>query len=85
MKKTVNIHERFQSEAEINDYFSDKGVHCVKCHEDLDGNEPFDHEVSNANRISLTTIEGEQIQSVPRLVCKCGYKNTVLKLLYQTA
>lgn len=84
MRKIVPIHRGFKSEAQIKEYLDKHKIHCVKCHEDLDGNEPFDHEVSNANRITLINAEDEKIQSVPRLVCKCGYKNTVLKLLYQT-
>lgn len=84
MKKIEKTYKKFKSEQDIIDFFAGKPIHCVSCKEPLTGNEDFDHELSNALAIPLEDSEGNKISSVPRIVCDCGYKNTVLKLLYQT-
>lgn len=79
------IHKTFRSEADIRDYFSSRPpIHCVSCKNLFSGAEPFDHELQNTLAIKLTDPESNDFHSVPRIVCDCGYKNTVLKLLYQT-
>jgi len=90
MKKVEPIFKQFKSEKGIFDYFDKlskkgKAVHCVSCKNTLRGDEEYDFTLQNSLGIAIETDEGEVITCVPRIVCqKCGYKNTVLKLLYQT-
>jgi hypothetical protein len=84
MSTRNEIYKGFKSEAEIKDYFSNKVVHCVGCKGNLTGSEPMDFSLHNTLAISIEKADGEGVSSVPRIVCTCGYKNTILKLLYQT-
>lgn len=84
MSKRHEVYNGFKTEAEIKDYFSNKEVHCVSCKGKLTGSEAIDFSLHNTLAISIVQEDGSGVSSVPRIVCTCGYKNTILKLLYQT-
>lgn len=84
MKVIEKTHKKFSTVQSIRDYFADKSVHCVSCHTDFETIQVIETDLHNSNAIALKTDDGTVVQCVPRIPCSCGYKNTVLKLLYQT-
>ncbi len=81
-QERVNTYNALKTEAEVKALLSGKPIHCVKCKKDLVGNEVFDYSIKNKLSLNLRSDSGINV-GVPALICSCGYKNTVLKLLAQ--
>lgn len=58
-------------------------VHCVVCKKDLKVTK-LSAPTHNSLSIQLKQSDGTNLNGNPAVTCKCGYSNSVLKLLYQT-
>ena len=83
----IDIYKGFEGKPveEVTSFLLSYNVHCVKCKEVFAEMPTLIAPIKNAFTIQLVHSDGTKLNGVPAAKCgKCGYENTVLKLISQT-
>jgi len=85
MKEIEDLYKGFKTEQQIRDFLKDKTIHCVSCRNNFNFSQPYeiDYSLHNALAIGIEKPDGIVEVSVPSIICSCGYRMTLIKLLYQ--